>query len=77
MIQAEKDSIYKNSLAQRGDGVAEMIFQVSDMKTELDLLKKDVVWKTLFLKADIFIENHYINPSIQISTFFQYQQVNQ
>ena len=39
MIQAEKDSIYKNSLAQRGDGVAEMIFQVSDLKTEIDLLE--------------------------------------
>ena len=39
LIQAEKDSIYKNSLAQRGDGVAEMIFQVSDLKTEMDLLK--------------------------------------
>ena len=32
LIQAEKDSIYRNSLAQRGDGVAEMIFQVSDLK---------------------------------------------
>ena len=39
MIQAEKDSIYRNSLAQRGDGVAEMIFQVPDLKTEMDLLK--------------------------------------
>ena len=39
LIQAEKDSIYKNSLAQRGDGVAEMIFQVCDLKTEMDLLK--------------------------------------
>ena len=39
LIQAEKDSIYRNSLAQRGDGVAEMIFQVSDLKTEIDLLK--------------------------------------
>ncbi|URQ67878.1 hypothetical protein M9C81_06390 [SAR86 cluster bacterium] len=38
LIQAEKDSIYKNSLAQRGDGVAEMIFQVSDLKKEIDLL---------------------------------------
>ena len=36
LIQAEKDSIYRNSLAQRGDGVAEMIFQVSDLKTEID-----------------------------------------
>ena len=39
MIQAEKDSIYGNSLAQRGDGVAEMIFKVSDLKTEMDLLE--------------------------------------
>ena len=39
LIQAEKDSIYGNSLAQRGDGVAEMIFKVSDLKTEMDLLK--------------------------------------
>ena len=38
LIQAEKDSIYRNSLAQRGDGVAEMIFQVSDLKTEICLL---------------------------------------
>jgi hypothetical protein len=39
LIHAAKDSIYKNSLAQRGDGVAEMIFQVPDLKTEMDLLK--------------------------------------
>ena len=38
-MQAEKDSIYKNSLARRGDGVADIIFQVSDLKTEMDLLK--------------------------------------
>ena len=39
LIQAEKDSIYENSLAQRGDGVAEMIFEVSNLKKEIDLLK--------------------------------------
>ena len=39
LMQAERDSIYKNSLARRGDGVADIIFQVSDLKTEMDLLK--------------------------------------
>ena len=39
MIQADKNSIYKNSIEQRGDGVAEIIFQVSDLKREMDLIK--------------------------------------
>ena len=37
--RGKKNSIYKDSLAQRGDGVAEMIFQVSDLKTEIDSLE--------------------------------------
>tara|TARA_B100000941_G_scaffold207329_1_gene151511 strand:- start:1434 stop:2075 length:642 start_codon:yes stop_codon:yes gene_type:complete len=39
LIKAEKDSIYKSSLAQRGEGVAEMIFHVSDLKAEINLLE--------------------------------------
>ena len=39
LIQADKNSIYKDSIQQRGDGVAEIIFQVSDLKKEMDLIK--------------------------------------
>ena len=38
LIQAEKDSIYSSSLKQRGEGVAELIFEVSDLKKEIDRL---------------------------------------
>jgi hypothetical protein len=38
LMQAEKGSIYSNSLRQRGEGVAELIFEVSDLKKEIDRL---------------------------------------
>ena len=37
-MQAEKESIYSNSLEQRGEGVAELIFEVLDLKKEIDRL---------------------------------------
>ena len=38
LMQAEKGSIYSSSLKQRGEGVAELIFEVSDLKKEIDRL---------------------------------------
>lgn len=38
LIKAEENSIYSNSLKQRGEGVAELIFEVSDLKIEIDRL---------------------------------------
>ena len=38
LMQAEESSIYSNSLEQRGEGVAELIFEVSDLKKEIDRL---------------------------------------
>ena len=38
LIKAEKGSIYSSSLKQRGEGVAELIFEVSDLKKEIDRL---------------------------------------
>ena len=38
LMQAEKGSIYSSSLKQRGEGVAELIFEVSDLKIEIDRL---------------------------------------
>ena len=37
-MKAEENSIYSNSLKQRGEGVAELIFEVSDLKIEIDRL---------------------------------------
>ena len=37
-MQAEEGSIYSSSLEQRGEGVAELIFEVSDLKKEIDRL---------------------------------------
>ena len=37
-MQAEEGSIYSSSLEQRGEGVAELIFEVSDLKKEVDRL---------------------------------------
>ena len=38
LMEAEDSSIYSNSLKQRGEGVAELIFEVSDLKIEIDRL---------------------------------------
>lgn len=38
LMKAEESSIYSNSLKQRGEGVAELIFEVSDLKIEIDRL---------------------------------------
>lgn len=38
LMQAEEGTIYSNSLEQRGEGVAELIFEVSDLKKEIDRL---------------------------------------
>ena len=38
LMKAEESSIYTNSLKQRGEGVAELIFEVSDLKIEIDRL---------------------------------------
>lgn len=38
LMQAEEGTIYSNSLKQRGEGVAELIFEVSDLKKEIDRL---------------------------------------
>ena len=38
LIKAEDSSIYSNSLKQSGEGVAELIFEVSDLKIEIDRL---------------------------------------
>ena len=38
LMKAEDSSIYSNSLKQRGEGVAEIIFEVSDLKIEIDRL---------------------------------------
>ena len=38
LMQAEDGTIYSNSLEQRGEGVAELIFEVSDLKKEIDRL---------------------------------------
>ena len=38
LMKAEDNSIYSNSLKQRGEGVAELIFEVSDLKIEIDRL---------------------------------------
>ena len=38
LVKAEDSSIYSNSLKQRGEGVAELIFEVSDLKIEIDRL---------------------------------------
>ena len=38
LMRAEDSSIYSNSLKQRGEGVAEIIFEVSDLKIEIDRL---------------------------------------
>ena len=38
LMQAEEGSIYSSSLEQRGEGVAELIFEVSDLKKEIDRL---------------------------------------
>ena len=38
LMKAEENSIYSNSLKQRGEGVAELIFEVSDLKIEIDRL---------------------------------------
>ena len=38
LMKAEDSSIYSNSLKQRGEGVAELIFEVSDLKKEIDRL---------------------------------------
>tara|TARA_B100000214_G_scaffold319597_1_gene254409 strand:+ start:248 stop:1168 length:921 start_codon:yes stop_codon:yes gene_type:complete len=39
LIEADKKSIYSDSLEQRGEGVSEIIFAVSDLSKETDLLK--------------------------------------
>ena len=38
LVKAEDSSVYSNSLKQRGEGVAELIFEVSDLKIEIDRL---------------------------------------
>ena len=38
LVKAEDSSIYSNSIEQRGEGVAELIFEVSDLNTEIDRL---------------------------------------
>ena len=38
LVKAEDSSIYSNSLKKRGEGVAELIFEVSDLKIEIDRL---------------------------------------
>jgi len=38
LMQSEESSIYSNSLEQRGEGVAELIFEVSNLKKEIDRL---------------------------------------
>ena len=38
LMQTEEGSIYSSSLEQRGEGVAELIFEVSDLKKEIDRL---------------------------------------
>ena len=38
LIESEEGSIYSDSIKRRGDGVAEIIFQVSDINKEMDRL---------------------------------------
>ena len=38
LIESEEGSIYSDSIKRRGDGVAEIIFQVSDINKEIDRL---------------------------------------
>ena len=38
MIESEEGSIYSDSIKRRGDGVAEIIFQVSDIHKEIERL---------------------------------------
>jgi 4-hydroxyphenylpyruvate dioxygenase-like putative hemolysin len=38
LMRAEDSSIYSSSLKQRGEGVAELIFEVSNLKLEIDRL---------------------------------------
>ena len=38
LIESEEESIYSDSIKRRGDGVAEIIFQVSDIHKEIDRL---------------------------------------
>ena len=38
LIESEEGSIYSDSIERRGDGVAEIIFQVSDINKEIDRL---------------------------------------
>ena len=38
LIESEEESIYSDSIKRRGDGVAEIIFEVSDIHKEIDRL---------------------------------------
>ena len=37
-MKPEEVSIYSDSIKQRGEGVAEIIFEVSDIQNEIDML---------------------------------------
>jgi len=37
-MKPEEVSIYSDSIKQRGEGVAEIIFEVSDLQNEIDML---------------------------------------
>ena len=51
LIEADDGSIYSDSLEQRGEGVAEIIFTVSDLMREIDQLKRKGT-QTLFVSDD-------------------------
>ena len=51
IIEAEEGTIYSNSITQREEGVAELIFEVDNLRQELELLKNKEI-ETLVLSKD-------------------------
>ena len=51
LIEADQESIFSDSLKQRGEGVSEIIFLVSDLSKEIDQLENKGT-KILFISSD-------------------------
>ena len=51
IIEAEEGTIYSNSITQREEGVAELIFEVDNLHQELELLRNKEI-ETLVISKD-------------------------
>ena len=51
LIEADQESIFSDSIKQRGEGVSEIIFLVSDLSKEIDQLENKGT-KILFISSD-------------------------